>query len=99
MYIDGGFLRKNIEEKEEQTKKKNEKATKKKTKRKMIKKKKRKGGEKAKARILLVNPRSTKVARKLRNERENVFYFRFVKGKDFLCISIPEFLIKTNRYY
>lgn len=96
MYIDGGFLRKNIEEKEEQ-KKKNEKVTKKKNEEKNVKKKK--GGEKAKARILLVNPRSTKVARKLRNERENVFYFRFVKGKDFLCISIPEFLIKTNRYY
>lgn len=98
MYIDGGFLRKNIEEKEEQKKKrKSNQKKKKKTKRKMIKKKR--GGEKAKARILLVNPRSTKVARKLRNERENVFYFRFVKGKDFLCISIPEFLIKTNRYY
>lgn len=96
MYIDGGFLRKNIEEKKEQ--KKNGKVTKKKNDKKK-KERKKGGGEKAKARILLVNPRSTKVARKLRNERENFFYFRFVKGKDFLCISIPEFLIKTNRYY
>lgn len=40
MYIDGGFLRKNIEEKEEQ-KKKNEKVTKKKKRREKCKKKKR----------------------------------------------------------
>lgn len=89
MNIDGGSLRqiiKRITRSKKLKKEKRKKHTKKKTKKKRKSKKrgKRENGN-VKARILLVNPRSTKVARKLRNERENVFTFDSSKR---LCLYL-----------